>query len=750
MLRQFSSFILLLLFTLLTSVVSAQQPQITQVQPNQIVSGQSVTLTIQGENFTNPITVTLNGYGQLTVNNANATTITADLPGNVPAGQYALEVNVDGTPVTMPNAVTVQSPTAVPQVNATSSEPKRIIVGQSATLAIRGNNFTATTQVRLFGYGDLNTTFVDATRLRAFVPNDVPVGQYDIVVDDTASGGGTSIIGRGLHIQEVPPPPTAQPEPTETLPPPSPLPGQPSLLVSGFTSNPSTISAGDSVTLTFTVVNQGNRMAEGVSVALDSGSQFVAASGQAAVPLPNINPGSAYTASITITASNEAPAGPVPVPLTLTYRDFSAEVYTSKAELSVNVLQIEQMAQITLDNYAVDPNPVVPGEAVIIRATITNAGNQIASGVLVRVNGSENVLFAGPEGDSFTLGDIQPGETAAVVMPLIASSAAEAGPQSQSITISYFRNGESQQVSDSLTINIAQVETPEALLLLSSYETSEDVLKPGDRFTLTMALQNVGAASANNLLITFGTVESSSDGGSGSGGSGSGSGSTQTTSTSPSSTFAPLGNGGRIYMGNLASGLISEIITQDFMVSGDVDSGIYNLPITLNYLKADNSAVKETLYAGVVVIVPPRLLITLDTPLPESVNVGEPLPISLTLVNAGTAKINLTGAEVTGGNAEVLEGAQTTLSPLSADDDVNVAAMFVANDEGEVTVNVSLHYIDDLNREQTIDNIYSTEALMPPPPPEEVFEPEPVVTEEPVEEDDFLQRLLFGLLGLGS
>src|SRR5690606_13937471 len=111
----------------------------------------------------------------------------------------------------------------------------------------------------------------------------------------------------------------------------------------------------------------------------------------------------------------------------------------------------------------------------------------------------------------------------------------------------------------------------EALLLLSSYEIGADTLKPGDRFTLTLALQNVGAASANNLLLTFGTVESSSDGGSGSGsGSGSGTGSTQTTSTSPSSTFAPLGNGGRIYIGGLTAGSITEVITQDFMVSGDV------------------------------------------------------------------------------------------------------------------------------------------------------------------------------------
>src|SRR5690606_4774844 len=131
--------------------------------------GQSATLTIQGENFTDPVSVALNGYGGLNVTAANATTITADLPGNVPAGQYMLEVNVDGTALTMPNAVTVQNPTAVPQVNATSSEPKRITVGQSTTLAIKGSNFTATTQVRLFGYGDLNTTFVDSANLRAFV-----------------------------------------------------------------------------------------------------------------------------------------------------------------------------------------------------------------------------------------------------------------------------------------------------------------------------------------------------------------------------------------------------------------------------------------------------------------------------------------------------------------------------------------------------------------------------------------------------
>ena len=634
------------------------------------------------------------------------------------------------------------TPDPAPQVEAVRAEPRRVTAGQSVTLSVFGSGFTEQTAVRVVGFGLLETTYINPTSLLAALPGSIPVGRYDIEVRDPQ--GGTAIISQALRVVQAPPPPTEPLPPTPTLEPPTPQPGQPSLVVGSFSSNQLSVAPGGTVTLTFNVVNQGNRTAEGVSASLDSGSSFVPAAGQGGITLPNLPPGGTYPASITVTAVNDAPGGAAPVPITFTYRDFSGEIYTSSAELSVTVQEVERISQVTLDNYDFNPNPAQPGQPVLIRATITNTGNETASQVLVRVSGAENLLLAGPSGDSFPVGDIAPGQTLAIEMPMIVSRAAEAGPQAQPISISYSQNGEVKEASDSFTLDVAAVEVPEALLLLSSYNTGAEILQPGDRFTLTMTLQNVGTAPATNLLVTFGTVESSS-----SGDDDSGTGSTQTT-TSPSATFAPLGTGGRLFVGTLDAGSTSAEIVQDFIVSGGVNSGIYNLPITLNYQKADGAAVKETLNAGVVVIAPPRLQINLDSPVPESVNTGEPLPLSLTVQNTGSARVNFTRVQVEAENGEVLEGADATLTPLPADDDISVSGVVMPLEEGRVAITVTLHYTDDLNREQTIIRTYETEAVMPPPPPEIIEEPGPVIVEEPVEEDDFVERLLLGLLGLGS
>ncbi|MBZ0294537.1 MAG: hypothetical protein K8L99_18375, partial [Anaerolineae bacterium] len=454
--------------------------------------------------------------------------------------------------------------------------------------------------------------------------------------------------------------------------------------------------------------------------------------------------------TLTVRAAIDAPDGPVTVPLVFTYRDFSGESYTSQAELSVRVQQIERMPLVTLDNYAVNPDPAVPGQPVTVQATLSNTGNETASQVTVRITGSENLLLAGGQGDTFTIGDIPAGATVPVEMYMVVSTTAKSGPQPQAFTISYLQGGETQTKEGSITIPVAQVEVPEALLLLASYDTGQEILSPGDRFTLSMQLRNVGDADANNLLLTFGTVETSSSGSGSDSDSGSTSGGSTSSTTSISTDFAPLGTGGRLFLGAIPAGGASNAIQQDFIVSGSVKSGIYNLPLTLSYQKEDGTNVQETLFAGVVVIVPPRMQITLDSPLPETVNVGEPLPISLTLFNAGSEQVDFTNATVEVNNGEVLDGMQTLLNPLKTEDDTAVTAMISPGEEGDVEITVRLYYIDDLNREQALVETYQTAAVMPPPPEEEIFVPEPVI-EEPVEEDNrVIERLLLGLLGLGS
>jgi hypothetical protein len=410
---------------------------------------------------------------------------------------------------------------------------------------------------------------------------------------------------------------------------------------------------------------------------------------------------------------------------------------------------VTEVAQLILGSYSFNPDPVVPGAPVTVRVEVTNSGTDAALQSLLSLTGDSNVLLAGPRGDRFPMGDIPPGGTVVLDLPMVVSSAAKSGPQSQPFTVQYFRRGEAQETTGSMTITVAAVVQAAPIMLLDSYAVDKDPLAPGEEFTMTVNLKNVGVVTAQGILVTFGTVESSPGGGGGDDDEGTGGDST--TSTTPSTTFAPLGSGGTMFIGDVAA-TSETTFEQAFIVSGSATSGIYSLPITLRYQKPDGGTAQDNLRASVVVIAPPTIRIDLLNPVPEEVNVGEPLALSFELANTGTAKVSLTNAISEAENGEVVEGAETFLGDVSANDTAAYNAVVIPAEEGEVTVTVRFGYKDALNKDRELVETYTALAVPPPPP---IDEGPPIdIPEQPVEEEeapsDVLGRLLLGLLGLGN
>lgn len=638
-------------------------------------------------------------------------------------------------------------------ISVSHSEPTQFTNGQAGILSVFGANFTADTTIRLVGMGLLPVTFVNSGALTAALPSDLPTGQYTIEV--SAPGGGTVASPNTLTV--VAPvvlptaaPPTLIPTTAPTLEPPTPIPGQPSLIVRDFAAIPSIVAPGGPVGLTFVLLNQGNRTAQGVSVALDSGGKFYPAAGQAGAALPDLPPGSSVQVTLSALAARDAAEGPTNIPITMAYRDFEGKTYTAKADLAVEIAALNEMAQVTLVRYVVEPALAVPGAPVTIRVTVSNSGNATAAHVLLRIAGEKNVLLAGEQGDSFPIGDIAAGQSVTVDLPLVVNPEADAGPQSQPVTLSYLQSAAAKDTTTSMTIEVARVTQPEALILLASYSTGDDeaALHPGDRFTLKLTLNNVGSADAVETLVTFGTVDvppaSSGDTGSGSGSGSSGSGS---SSSGSGGAFAPLGAGDTLFLGTVGVGA-SIALEQEFIVNSSVTSGIYSLPITVRYQKSDGSAATQNLRASVIVVAPLRVQTSLASPLPETANVGEPLPVSLKVANHGTSAFNVTAAAVTAENAELLDGANTLLSPIKADKDETISATILPSAAGEYSVTFTLTYTDDLNRVQTLTQTFSGQAVVPPEP--ELPPDMPVTPAAAPEEENFLGRLLLGFLGLGG
>ena len=625
-------------------------------------------------------------------------------------------------------------------ISVTAAEPTLAAYGQEVILTILGANFGTDTTVRLLGFGILQTEYVNSSALRATVPGTISPGSYGIEV--SALGRGTVLVpGVTFTVMAATgtPPPTSEPLPTNqplpTREPSTPMPGQPSLVVRNFRAAPINAVPGQSVSLSFEIVNQGSRMAEGISVGLTEGSVFAPANGLASVLPSDIPPGSSREVNLSVIVPLNAPIGPNSISLTMAYRDFSGTMYTNNAVVSVTVPAVpEIVSEITLSRYWIDPEAVSPGEPVKVTVEVANLGNVTIDQAVMRLK--DGVLLAGPEGDTFSLGILYPGDKLIRVYNMVVGGSAESGPQAQPVELSYVNDGEVTSVSSSITVNVTKVAAQTPLLLLDSYTIGDNsVLKPGDQFTLTASIKNVGEADVASVLAVFGNVEPDSPG--------------NNPPTTTGNIFAPINSGGSHFISAIEASGEAITLTQDFIVSGSTESGIYSLPLTLLY--EDGETKQVHLNASIIVVAPPKLQINVQSPVPPTINVGEPIAISLQLVNTGTKVINLTSASVITDNGDVFDGAEIPLRALKADGEVFINGTVMPAVEGTATISVIIGYTDDLNRGQVLEQLFFTEAVMPPPiddfpPPFEEPTPEP----ETEEDDNVLSRFLLGLVGLGS
>lgn len=619
-------------------------------------------------------------------------------------------------------------------------------------ITVYGQQFTDQHRVRLRDYGVLNTTYMGAGILQAAVPQGIPPRQYTVIVVD-ASGQRVdgwpqlTVIGQTATLSPVDPLPTPQP-------------GTPAVAVRGFSVTPAPARVGDSMTIRVELVNQGTDIAQGIVLSLGQSEAFVPA-GASGIIVGDLFPGAVVQAVINANVTNSAVNGANVIPLSISYRSSSGETLTATGSASATVEKSPDTSLLTLLNYTVSPQVVTPGETVTINVEVLNAGTTTALNTLIRVKGENSVLQAGSRGDTFLVGNVFPGGRIGAEIEMLVSQDAKPGAQVQPVEILYNNeSGEQQTFSTSMTIVVDRSSRPEPLLLLKDYTIDVDELAPGSSFTLEATIENIGTGGASNALVSFGsnisttTTDSGSgdddENGSGTGGTGgSGGGSSGPTSAA----FAPIGTGETTFIGALDSGA-TVTLEQRFLVSGTTKSGIYNLPITLRYDQPSGQSAQTVLQVNLLVVAQPRIQVTLQSPMPEEIEIGSTLVLAWQVQNLETTDVRLGSAAVSVDKGEVINGAETFLGRLTGDKRATFEGTIMPAEEGEMTVQLVIDYTDDMNRLRTFTYEYTTNVTAPMLPPEETAEPGPMIPEEPVIEEPAQSStfidLLFGFIGLGQ
>ncbi len=601
------------------------------------------------------------------------------------------------------------TPSAPPII--TGLEPTRIPY-TGGTLTVLGGNFQAGAVVRLINLGALATSFINDTMLTAIVPPNSPPGTYSVQVTNPDLQSAT--LENALKIRGAP-------EPTSP-----PLPGRPVLTVRNYTVSPQRPYAGGTFVLRVEVYNTGSRGAENTIVKFPGG-QMVAVGENAGYLLGamGINDTRVVTQSFRVPSGL---SGPASVTVVMSANDYEGSHFDYQESLTIDVAGGggNSRPQVVVQHASPQPDDLAPGEAFSLTLVLKNQGNASATGVVLSVP-SGGASLPSEQASTISVDRIASGAVVTAVLPLRLSDSAATGRQAQAVHVDYGDYSGGRYTGDfnvALSVNADLSTRPQ--ILIETYHTDPEILAPGKPFTLAITLSNVGGGDAQRLMMTIG-------------------GATGASSTPNLGPFAPVKSSNVRFLGQLDTGKTMQV-AQQFVVDGQAEARMYQLPVMLEYDDPRGPRRSSTEIISLMVIRAPLLHIGLMEPITRAL-VGQPINPAVEIINIGQYAANINQAYLTSDAMDITQGMSTYIGPMDKGTSQLIQAAAVPRQAGLATITVTVNYVDDLNRPQSITHALVFDVQEIPQAPA----PTPAVsssTDGGVLE--WLGKLLRGLFGLGS
>ena len=490
--------------------------------------------------------------------------------------------------------------------------------------------------------------------------------------------------------------------------------------------SPGSPSSGSDIRVTLQVKNVGRTDAEHVLLTLSSGV-FLPIDKGAELYKEEIDAGETRPFKAKLKVDSAAVSGVYSLNISMRWGDAGGGEYSTQTSIGISVRgeQPPSRPLVTVSN-AQAPSRAVPGVPFSVSFELANIGGGEARNVVVDPAGGPLAL----QGVGQSPIHIPAGGTATVALRLVAAPVAEPGAVQQSFSIRYddedgSRFSDNYQLGLYLTDNSALGPLP----VIASYSFGE-TLHPGQVFELELTILNVGARDALRTRITLGAAAAPAASG---------------ASSSPGgSAFAPLGTGNVRYIGRLASGE-EEVVVQKMVVDGAASPGVYQLPVSFEYVDPDGAPLTSGEVIGLLV----SRQISLQVNPVDAVTTtfaSQPFHFSVEVINAGTSSVNVGNVEVVPGRyMEVTDGAVTYVGPLDSGAIFPVDAVLLPKAPTErATVTVVVHYTDDFRQQQVLEQQFEFTIEAAPEVPLGEFDEQQLVA------DPMALRVIKGFLGLGA
>lgn len=387
---------------------------------------------------------------------------------------------------------------------------------------------------------------------------------------------------------------------------------------------------------------------------------------------------------------------------------------------------------LVIQSATTDPATPQPGQAFTLSLTLVNRGDYKATNIRISLASGQTLAIPQQSSSLWVLDQMPRQQTAHLDIPLVLSTTAAQGYQLLPLTLEYKDNSygsfSSQQA---VGLNVGQKPAATApIIVLTAYATDPEQLSPGDTFTLHMTVDNVGKLAADQLLITLGGAEGAS-----------------------LKPFALLDSGNVKYAATLASQDTLEI-EQRFIVDGAANSGVYNLPIKLDYDDADDGSSTteskhhtETQVINLRISRRPQFQVSFYKPV-APIEVGQTATLPVEVVNIGRSQINVSTLEISAPDLD-LSTSSAFIGALDAGTSGTLDSEATPRNTGNLPVTVTIHYLDDFNRPQEYTATLTVEVVQAQatPVPSETT---PAQSPAPSDEGNEVVRFFKALFGLGS
>ncbi len=308
------------------------------------------------------------------------------------------------------------------------------------------------------------------------------------------------------------------------------------------------------------------------------------------------------------------------------------------------------------------PSPVEPGSKANLLLTISNAGNEFASSVELKVG---STTYVHPDADIFELATINAGGSIQAVVPLTISSDSPGGSVALPYTVSYSVGNAAGAIDVGNSASIVVKERTIAQITNVSYD--KEIIQRGDSVKMTITVQNVGKGSMKDLVVALRNF---------------------------STAFAVAGTDTEKYVGNIPAGQTVSV-PFDIIISNNADTITYSIPVLLTYYDDSGVAHSDTKYAGLKITGIPNFVVSLQKT--ENLFAGSKGRLTISIANIGTGTAKLTTAYASS-DADI-SPKSNYIGNLDPDDTNSVVLDVNSVTEGKHNVGLTLSYKDSYNQE---------------------------------------------------